>query len=204
MVQLNPQHYLLGYLFGDGSINAQQVRLYGTVDDLPRVDWAAKQMGVVLRPNWRLGLQPNRKVATWVATWPQRCRNLLGDLTGQRQGLLPIGLHENSVLAGLWDSDGCVYAQEREARVLQGKVCFSSAKGLLVDGVVNLLRDLAFEPAFNKGMNWRQQPYGEVRVGKREWPRFLREIPLQERKARILRGLCVAEINVADSPEYEG
>lgn len=181
---MDAKSYLVGYIYGDGCVSQKQIVLYGIEKDLPRVEAYSKVLGVDLNVRW-----PSfKKTPVWMINWPQRFRLLLGDMSGQRVGILPEGLDVVSLLAGLWDADGCVYSWVGNG-YLQGDVNFASSKRTLREGVASLLRELGFDPTLCSGMNHRGEVYGKVHLVKKDWAKFAGLVSLQEPKAKALLGL---------------
>ncbi len=180
--------YIQGYLMGDGSVRKDQVRLYGTADDEPRVVRYAQEVGVDLRPRYAVGKQPGRTVPTFQVTWPQRFRGLLGDISDHRSGRPPLYDCEGSFLAGLWDADGCVSRITRKDRpgYHADTINLSASRLPLLQAAQAALTTLDIESRFSFGMNHRGQNHGALRILKRDYGQFARRVVLQDKKRLLL------------------
>lgn len=188
--------YLSGYLFGDGSVRADQIRLYGTEADWARIEEHATREAVTLTAQY--SLQKGRKIRTWVTTWPQRYRDKWPKevLELQRAGTLPIEffLEEPTriipFVEGLWDSDGCVSILERKGRTKPSqKVTFVSAKPPLAFLARDLLFELGIESTTSVGRNHRGETMAQTTVKSTSYDRFKRVLTLQDKKQKLLEQL---------------
>jgi len=189
-------YYLSGYLYGDGSVNKDQIRLYGREEDLTRVVRSAREQGIGLNPVFSVGR--NRKTPTWVATWPQKYRGLWPDeiLSHQRKGDLPLTFFLESqdkikpFLEGLWDSDGCVSITQRKGRLKSSqKLTFVSAKPVLATLVKDLLFEVGVESTVSVGQNYRGETMAQTTVKSMYYSRFRDVLTLQGKKQSLLEKL---------------